>query len=309
MRSYGFVEGFVDQNIGRGFNLGVLRTLGGHMHGFLRWQQAARVSSMSTSLFYEGPEAFAGCTLQFGIPDTHLALSMTRKVTANTQIKAEARLSIMDLSLTYGFERRLSLNNSFRFDVKFVPPGPLWWHNAGERRESYLFCFFFGRLSKVDGVVVKFKYTRMQQAYTLPIMVHDQVVPDVVLYATVVPVRTWRSGAGKKQQSPALTLFCRVGTAVGGHVPGAALCRAAPAGQAVRAEGGRRQEGRAVARRGAQARGAAARAPHARNGPPQNPGCGLLLGRCAFCPNADASRRREGACWVNHPEAHLRRLA
>ncbi len=45
------------------------------------------------------------------------------------------------------------------------------------------------RLSSTEGVSLKFKYTRQHQTYSLPVMLYDLVAPDVVFYATAIPVR------------------------------------------------------------------------------------------------------------------------
>lgn len=155
-------EVFLNQSVGPGFSLGIYRTLGQHTSGLFQWYQTLQDSSyMSTGLFYNREKYSLNGTLQLGEPDSHVEFVATRQLTEHTKLRLSAQAGLLDCMLSYGGERSLGENDKLQIAVE---------------------------LSLLDGVTVRFKYRRFQQVYTIPVHLSGRITPEVVMYATIVPL-------------------------------------------------------------------------------------------------------------------------
>merc|ERR1712223_2028551 len=121
-------------------------------------------SSMSTMLVYDGEKYYFMFSLQLGIPQTYLIMTMARKfVNPVGKLRASFKLGTFGAIIEYGIERKIT------------------------RQSTIAATMAVGAV----GVVLKIRLSRASQTYSFPIHLSDEILFQPIFYGSVTPVIAW----------------------------------------------------------------------------------------------------------------------
>jgi len=121
-------------------------------------------SSMSTMLVYDGEKYYFMFSLQLGIPQTYLIMTMARKfVNPVGKLRASFKLGTFGAIIEYGIERKITKQSTIAATM-----------SVG-----------------AVGVVLKIRLNRASQTYSFPIHLSDEILFQPLFYGTVTPVIAW----------------------------------------------------------------------------------------------------------------------
>ncbi|XP_071500871.1 dnaJ homolog subfamily C member 11-like [Diadema antillarum] len=137
------------------------RQLDRHIMGYLTWK-AGLQSSMTSMVVRDTKDSHLSCQLQFGIPNTFVSASYTRKFsTDEARLTASVKLGTFGVMLEYGGEKKVSKHNRLGAKISVGYP---------------------------TGVFLRLRAHRANQTLVFPIHLSHDVSPQAIFYGTVAPL-------------------------------------------------------------------------------------------------------------------------
>ncbi|XP_023215664.1 dnaJ homolog subfamily C member 11-like [Centruroides sculpturatus] len=154
---------FTPNGIRPGLSTMIARQLDKHTVGYLTWKTGHR-SSMTTTVVWDSNVGHFVGALQFGIPDTFIMASYSRKLHEDGQIQGSLKLGTFGVQVEYGCETKVSKHSVLGASLVVGIPA---------------------------GVTLKIRLNRASQMYVFPLQLSEEILPSAIFYGTVVPLVAW----------------------------------------------------------------------------------------------------------------------
>ncbi|KAI1309440.1 DnaJ -like protein subfamily C member 11 [Halotydeus destructor] len=156
---------FSSRGLAPGIELVLGKQLDKHLVGYLTWKGGIQ-KSMNTSLVWNTNENQILCGVQFGIPNSFVNFSYTKKLENGTKFRGGVKLGSMEATIEYGAETKISQHSLLAATMIIGVP---------------------------TGVRLRVKLTRSNQSFIFPILLSEEILPSTIFYGSVIPVLVFYS--------------------------------------------------------------------------------------------------------------------
>eukprot|EP00053_Salpingoeca_punica_P012637 m.113383 g.113383 ORF g.113383 m.113383 type:complete len:552 (-) comp15998_c0_seq1:208-1863(-) len=146
--------------IGFGCSAALYRNLGTHAFGLLKWQ-VGMDSHMATRVHYARENFNVSGAIKLGEQNDSIGVTVKRNITDSTIATGSIGMDLDEVRFAIGISHELASKTSFGISL---------------------------RLGLSSGVTVRFRYSRRQQEYTVPVRVSEALTVESIVWASIVPV-------------------------------------------------------------------------------------------------------------------------